>query len=177
MQYRISHSVLVVSIPLLMLMTTQIGIANQASSRMAKMQGHGVTDEQQKRADDLLNDPIFRLMPFALAGCFLGSFACVGIRRIHSRSEAARYFGVSVVLGLASVCGSFYLEFFKEPRWYGVFAVSVILSLVSWFVMEIFNILGGWVKKAAEDRGIEGVRDQIILILSFGLIGSRKKKE
>lgn len=113
-------------------------------------------------------------LPWFIAGSLLGGYVCVAFRRIALGSEAARYFTVSVVCGLLAApilsydCNLFPIP---RPRWYQCFAMSGACAGGAWGILELATLLFGGIYKAGQERGVAGVRDQIVLILSLGMIG------
>lgn len=120
------------------------------------------------------------LWPFFIAGAVIGGFICVGFRRFNEISEAARYFGVS---SFTSILGAPWIALetrafgtVQDVKWYTALMVAGVVAGIAWGTLEIMTLLFTSVYKACQDRGIAGLRDQIVLILSIGMIKLNKEE-
>lgn len=119
------------------------------------------------------------LLPWFCAGTLAGGFVCVGARRLSTAGEAARYFGVSVAVGILAgpiTVLSLGSNYFPMPRWYHALAVSGAYAGAAWFLIELITFAGGGIMIAAKERGIVGIRDQVVFILTLGAVNNNPKQ-
>lgn len=173
MQYRIHHTVLMVFtvLPIAMIASFSADLQpaimmKKAEPPMAMVFPKGV--EAETEVDEMRNIPWFA------AGALIGGFACVGFRRL-SKMEAARYFGVSVAIALFTAPALVYGVDQIKNTWYNCLCAAGAIASLSWAASELLTMLFTGFKKAIKERGIVGLREQIILILSIGTIDMRPK--
>lgn len=120
------------------------------------------TDTKEKVENAVGNVEIIRnsfLALFCMGGCLLGGGAIVLARRMSGR-EAARMFSLCVFTGagLTFITMRMYSHGWPEEAIaYGF----IITALVAYPLFEVALVLGGRVKKAAEERGWVGVTKEI----------------
>lgn len=132
-----------------------------------------VADEMPPKADDDGK----ALLPWFCGGTLVGGFICVGARALATVGQTARYFGVSVSVGL--LCGIITVlglpGYFPNPRWYHAFSVTGAYAGGAWFLIELATFACAGVMTAAKERGIVGIRDQFVFLLTLGTVNNNPK--
>lgn len=187
MTYRISHT-----IGLLMAAVLCAGMMNAIVASDIKINGWSLKsqshisfpmaaanaiekDEEAKKQVEkqtsVLND--YRNLFWLGLGAIMGGYVIVGFRRLAGWNEAGRYFGVSVISSFA--CAPFFLhQTDNHPEQpHGCLFWTFFFALIAWIILELGSIIVGRINKAATERGLAGVKDELIILFTLGIFGQR----
>lgn len=122
-------------------------------------------DEEQKI--EIVRDRF--LMFLVGGGSFAGAVVCVVLRRVWAKAGSTdgtkemmgAYFVVSMLSSLFCVPASL-KYYFKSDSPETAFAVSFLGAGCVWVAWECLFAIGARLKKAAKERGILGVKDEIL---------------
>lgn len=185
MHYRISHT-----IGLLMATVLCAGMLNAVIASDLKINGWTLKaqshisfptmaaaekdDETKKQVvqSSVLND--YRNLFWMGLGAIMGGYVIVGFRRLAGWNEAGRYFGVSVISSFA--CTPFFLhqtDNHPTEQPHVCLFWTFFFALIAWILLELGSIIVTRVNKAATERGLAGVKDELIILFTLGIFGQR----
>lgn len=161
---------------LLLLLTASLGLATSRleatfSAASESLMLAQKTDPGTEKIDPKHQENTLTSIPWFCAGAFIGGFACVGFRKLKDKGESARYFGVSVAVSIFTAPMMVYSTDYLSGYWYTCLFIAGVCATFAWGIMEIMTILFASLKQAVVERGVAGLRDQLLLIITFGTVG------
>lgn len=122
-------------------------------------------EDKQEKKIDIIRDNFKMFLIFG--GAFGGAVVCVLLRRVWASSitkvtssKMASYFTVSLLSSI--FCVPWMLKHYLSSEPEECFMASFLFAAASWVGWEIAAAYGSRLKKAAENRGWLGVKDEIL---------------
>ena len=171
---KIIHAILAVLVTLVGAgVVTQIEQQFDATTPMLATNTLSQEQTAQGKARSVLRDNIAML--WIGGGAVLGGLMIVGYKKVQGIIEVARYFCVSTACSLAITPWLLHRvreDIPNEPH--ECFFYAFIVAAVARLSLEVCSIIAGRIYSAAKERGISGVKEELLVILSLGFWTPRK---
>lgn len=171
---KIIHTILAVLVTLVGAgVVTQIEQQLDAATPLIAARPMSAEEATQIKTRSVLRDNIAML--WIGGGAVLGGFMIVGYKRVSGFIEISRYFCVSTACSLAITPWLLHRvreDLPNEPH--ECFFYAFIVAAIAWLTLEVCSIIAGRIYTAAKDRGISGVKDELLVLLSLGIWSPKK---